>query len=794
MDKKVLHKLEYNKIIEKLVGRAVSPMAKERCRQLVPSTHLRDIKMWQQETAQAVSMSLKRGSLPLGGIKDVRGSLGRLKLGASLSMPELLYISELLRVTKKVKNYANDERDDEAYDLLDERFVLLSPLTPIQKEIARCIISEEEMDDHASSALRSIRREISQTHDRVKSQLQKIVQSSSNKTMLQDAVVTMRGDRYCVPIKSEYRSQFKGMIHDQSSSGATLFIEPMAVVQLNNQLRELALKEKAEIERILEELSAMVEERYEEIKTNLDILEELDFIFAKAAIALDMNATEPVFNDTGYINIKKGRHPLLDPKEVVPIDVYLGKDFNTLLITGPNTGGKTVTLKTIGLFTLMGQSGLHIPAFDNSELTVFEKVFADIGDEQSIEQSLSTFSSHMVNIVNILEEVTPNSLVLFDELGAGTDPTEGAALAMSILQSLHNQGVRTVATTHYAELKVFALSTDRVENACCEFSLETLRPTYKLLIGIPGKSNAFAISSRLGLGDNIIEGAKQQIEQHDLRFEDLLADLEKSKRIAQHEKERAQRYSEQAQNLKEKVETQKAKIAKQRDDILQEAREEARNLLSTAKEEADSILKRINKAARQTGKAVSLADLEADRAKLRDKLSDVEKNMNKNMFKAPTNRAPEKVKKGDKVYLETFSQEAIVLTNPDPKGDIQVQAGIMKMKVNTRTVRLLQEKEDQQKSKAVVKRSQSGGSKARSISSEIDLRGMMAAEAIEMTDKFIDDAYLCNLPQITIIHGKGTGALRKAIHEYLRKQKHVKSYRLGNYGEGESGVTVVELA
>lgn len=792
MQKKVLQKLEYNKIIDMLVGVAVSPMAKEICEKFQPSTDIREIKLWQDETEEAVAMLLKRGTIPLGGIKDIRGAVGRIRLGANLSAYELLCVGEVLRVCKKVKNYARDERDTNTYPLLDVIFEEVAPLTPVYTEIDRCIISKDEIADQASTTLKNIRREINLTHERVKQQLNKIIQSSSSKTMLQDAVITMRGDRYCVPVKSEYRSQFKGLIHDQSSTGSTLFIEPMAVVQLNNALRELYLKEKEEIERILEQLSEMVQGYYEEIKLDLSALTRLDVIFAKGQLALKLNATKPIFNDRGYVNIKKGRHPLLDKKTVVPIDVYLGKDFTTLMITGPNTGGKTVTLKTIGLFTLMGQSGLHIPALDQSELSVFKKVFADIGDEQSIEQSLSTFSSHMVNIVDILKDVDEESLVLFDELGAGTDPTEGAALAMAILQTLHARQIRTVATTHYSELKVYALSTDGVENACCEFDIKTLQPTYKLLIGIPGKSNAFAISKRLGLMDDIIELAKEQIEQNDVRFEDLISDLEMNKKKAEYEKQRATRYRQEAENLRKETENYKEKVTSQKERILNEAREEARKMVQDAKDEADEILKQLNKAARESGKAINFSELEGQRSKLREKLSDVEKDMNKSTKKKPTKAAD--VKKGDRVFVATFNQEAVALTDPDSKGDVMVQAGIMKLKVNAINLEVLPEKQEHKVSKkkptAARKR---GGGKTMHISPEIDVRGCTVDEAVSEIDKYVDDAFLSNLPQITIIHGKGTGALRAGIHKYLKRNKHVKTYRLGAYGEGEAGVTIVEL-
>lgn len=613
--------------------------------------------------------------------------------------------------------------------------------------------------------------------------------------MLQDQVVTIRNQRYCVPVKQEYRSSFPGMIHDQSATGATIFIEPMAVVEMNNQLKECQVQEIAEIEKILKELSGLVMEHLDVLEANLSLLTQLDFIFAKGQLSLSMQGTEPTFNQEGYLYIKKARHPLLDPEKVVPIDIYLGKDFTTLVITGPNTGGKTVSLKTLGLFTLMGQSGLHIPAFDGSELSVFEEVFADIGDEQSIEQSLSTFSSHMTNIVQILEKVTENSLVLFDELGAGTDPTEGAALAMSILQYLHQRQIRTVATTHYSELKVYALSTEGVENASCEFDVNTLRPTYRLLIGVPGKSNAFAISRRLGLPEYIINDAKEFLAHEDVRFEDVITDLEISKKTVRLEQEKAEEYRKEVERLKIQIEEQKRKIQQQKDKILQQAREEARQQLQEAKDEADRIIQEMRKIAKENQLALSQKELEEGRTQLRKKLGEVEGELAQRAFVKTSYKKPlTNVQPGQEVFLIAFNQRASVLSQPDDKGEVMVQAGIIKMKVHISQLTLPDRpKEDKKKGSYGIRTAGVKAGKSKNISTEIDVRGQMVEEAIENVDKYLDDVYLSKLPQVTIIHGKGTGALRQAIQQHLRRHPLVKSYRLGNFGEGETGVTVVEM-
>ena len=790
MNEKALHTLEYDKIIQKLVGYAVSPMAKERAMNLRPSDAMSDIAIWQQETTEATVMALKKGAPSFGGFREIRPQLKRASMAGILSVAELMAIGEFAYVCRKVKNYARKENKDEVYPRLDEYFDLIIPLDKLENEISRCILSETEISDDASAGLRSVRKEIKISNDRVKDHLNGIINSSAYRNMLQDFVVTIRNDRYCVPVKAEYRSSFPGMIHDQSNTGSTLFMEPLSVIQLNNKIKELQAKEKEEIEKILLMLSDLVTANAISIEGNLELLTQLDFIFAKAALSMSMDATQPKFNTKGYIDIHKGRHPLLDPKTVVPTDIYLGKDFTTLLITGPNTGGKTVALKTLGLFTLMGQAGLHIPAFDNSELAVFDNVFADIGDEQSIEQSLSTFSAHMTNIVRIMDQVTDNSLVLFDELGAGTDPTEGAALAIAIIKALLEREIRTAVTTHYSELKVFALSTEHVENACCEFSVETLRPTYKLLIGIPGKSNAFAISKRLGLQDYILESAKEFISQDEAKFEDVITDLEISKKSVKIEQERAEEYRREAEALKKEVERQKEKTKQQKEKILEKAREEAKQIYVRAKEEADSIIKEMNKQAKEANNKNKALE---QRQKLNEKLSTMQADFLKSKRVKPNHKAPENLKVGDRVYVISFDQNGEVLAAPDKNKEVMVQMGIMKMKVPVAELMLddtPQPKEKQQKKQQSAK---GKFSKSSFISAEIDCRGQLVDEAIANIDKYIDDAYLSGLKQVVIIHGKGTGALRAGVQNYLKMNSHVKSYRPGTFGEGEAGVTVVEL-
>lgn len=793
MNQKALKTLEYNKIIEKLAEFAGSTLAKEACRNLEPSTDLYEIQASQRETKDALSRIYQKGAVSFSGIYDIRGSIKRLEIGAIISISELLSICRLLEISSRVKAYARGENENSAGDSLEDMFQALRPLTPVAAEIRRCIATEEELNDDASPALFRIRRSMRQINDKVHSQLQSMVNGSS-RTYLQDAVVTMRNGRYCIPVKAEYRGQVPGMIHDQSQTGSTLFVEPMAVIRLNNDLRELELKEEKEIEVILANLSAMCGEETEALKDDLTLLTRLDFIFAKAQLARSMNATEPVFNQEGRIVIKKGRHPLLDRKKVVPIDIRLGTDFKLLIITGPNTGGKTVSLKTVGLFTLMGQAGLHIPAFDHSQLSVFENVFADIGDEQSIEQSLSTFSAHMTNTVSILEEANDRSLVLFDELGAGTDPTEGAALAIAILQDLHRRGVRVMATTHYSELKVFALSTPGVENGCCEFDVETLRPTYRLLIGVPGKSNAFAISQKLGLSRDIIEEARTHLTEQDENFEDLLTDLEHKRVTIEQEREEINRYKEEIRQLKQRLESKQEKLDLSREKILRDANEQARAILQEAKDYADTTIRNFQKYGKASN--VSAKQMEQERSSLREKMSKVEKNLalkTKPEKKSRKVLTPKDLHIGDGVKVLSLNLKGTVSSMPDAKGNLFVQMGILRSQVN---IKDLEKLDDTVITASGLNKTGSGKikmSKSASISTEINLLGKTVDEAIAELDKYLDDAYIAHLSSVRIVHGKGTGALRKGVHNYLRRQKHVKSYRLAEFGEGDAGVTIVEF-
>ena len=754
---------------------------------------LYEIQALQKETSDALSRIYQKGAVSFRGVRDIRGSIKRLEIGAIIGIDGLLSLCSLLEVCSKVKAYSRNDRDPDFEDSLEAMFQALQPLTPVSSEIRRCIASEEELNDDASPALFKIRRSMRQINDKVHAQLQTMVNGSA-RTYLQDAVVTMRNGRYCIPVKAEHRGQIPGMIHDQSSTGSTLFVEPMAVIKLNNDLRELELKEEKEIEMILATLSARCGEETEALRDDLDLLTKLDFIFARAQLSRSMNGTQPDFNEEGRILIKKGRHPLLDKKKVVPIDIQLGKDFELLIITGPNTGGKTVSLKTVGLFTLMGQAGLHIPAFDHSELSVFHEVFADIGDEQSIEQSLSTFSAHMTNTVSILKEADDRSLVLFDELGAGTDPTEGAALAIAILSNLHRRGSRVMATTHYSELKVFALSTPGVENGCCEFDVETLRPTYRLLIGVPGKSNAFAISQKLGLSQDIIEEAKTHLTKQDEDFEDLLADLEQKRVTIEQERDQINSYKEEIRELKQRLESKQEKLDLSRDKILREANEQARNILQEAKDYADTTIRNFQKYGKAAG--VSAKDMEKERGKLREKMSTVDKKL------SAKNAAPKKSHKqltakdlhiGDSIKVLSLNLKGTVSTLPDAKGNLFVQMGILRSQVN---IRDLEKLDDTVITGGNFSKTGSGKikmSKSASVSTEINLLGKTVDEAIMELDKYLDDAYIAHLPSVRIVHGKGTGALRKGVHNYLRRQKHVKSYRLGEFGEGDAGVTIVEF-
>ena len=790
MNTKVLTTLEYNKIIDLLTEKSDSEPGKKLCRDLVPSTDLSTIRTAQKETKDALARLFRIGSTSFGSNRDLGFSIRSLEIGSSLSMSELLKLASFLDNVSRIKTYGKKEREDLPNDSLDAYFEGLTPMTQLANEINRCILSEEEMADDASPRLKSIRRSKLSTNEKIHSQLTPMV-NGAYRTFLQDAVITMRDNRYCIPVKAEYKSQVSGMVHDQSSTGSTFFIEPAAVVNLNNQLKELDLQEQEEIEVILGDLSSQAAVHTSELAADQKIMTALDFIFAKAKLAMEQNATEPIFNTEHYIQIRKGRHPLLDKKKAVPIDVRLGKDFDLLVITGPNTGGKTVSLKTVGLFTLMGQAGLHIPALDRSELSIFSEVYADIGDEQSIEQSLSTFSSHMTRVVHILQHADTDSLCLFDELGAGTDPTEGAALAIAILNYLHDRGIRTMATAHYSELKIYALSTNFVENACCEFDVETLRPTYRLLIGIPGKSNAFAISSKLGLSDEIINAAKEQISKEDESFEDVIADLEQSRVTIEKEQQEIAEYKERIRTLQEQLQKKNEKIDQAKDKILRDANEKARAILQEAKDVADETIRDFNKA----GASADIKELEKKRQKVRDKIN--EKNGKLalgNTQKKPAGQKtvdPKKLKKGDSVKIISMNLKGIVNTLPDAKGNLFVQCGIMRMQTNVND--LVPVKEETITAPA-LQRTNTGKlkmSKSFSVSSEINLLGCTVDEAIAKLDKYLDDAYLAHLPSVRVVHGKGTGALRSAVQSHLKRLKYVKEYRLGEYGEGDAGVTIV---
>lgn len=790
MNQKTLNKLEYNKIIAVLEEQASSMRGKQLCRKLKPMTDLERINTCQEQTAAAFTRIIKKGRISLSDAFPVGESLKRLEIGGTIGSGELLRICKLLKTTARAKSYGRHDTQDDLADCLDVYFEQLEPLTPLTTEIERCIPGEDEISDDASSTLKSIRRSIGSLNDKVHSTLTNLV-NGSLRTYLQDPIITMRGDRYCIPVKAEYRSQVNGMIHDQSSTGSTLFIEPMAVVKLNNDLKELYAKEQEEIQVILARLSADTALYIEEIHNNYKLLTDLDFIFARGSLALSMNASRPVLNQEGRIRIREGRHPLLDPRKVVPISVTLGEDFTLLIITGPNTGGKTVSLKTVGLFTLMGQAGLHIPAGDRSELAIFRQVYADIGDEQSIEQSLSTFSSHMTNIVSFLQEVDENSLVLFDELGAGTDPTEGAALAIAILSYLHKRGIRTMATTHYSELKVYALSTPGVENACCEFDVESLRPTYRLLLGIPGKSNAFAISGKLGLPDYIIEDAKQHLTEQDASFEDLLTDLESGKRTIEKEREAIEAYKREVEILKNQAKQKQVKIEEQRERILKEANEKAGTILREAKELADETMKNFRKFGKE---GISVAEMEKERERLRQKMKETSAAGSMAVQKQKKAYKPGDFKLGESVKVLSMNLTGTVSSLPDSRGNLTVQMGILRSQVNISDLEIIEEpasyntKSMKRTSKGKLKMS-----KSLSVSPEINLLGKTVDEAVSELDKYLDDAILSHLSTVRVVHGKGTGALRKGIHEFLRRQKHVKSYRLGEFGEGDAGVTIVEL-
>ena len=832
MNQKALKTLEYTKIITQLESHAASPLGKSLCRELSPSSDLEEIRTRQAQTTDAVNRVRLKGSVSFSGLREIGGSLKRLEIGSSLSIPELLSISSVLTVASRAKAYGRRDTEDPPVftprfpgqkppkqaevaeyvpDSLDPLFQSIEPLTPLNNEIKRCILSEDEIADEASPGLSRVRRSIKAAADRIHTQLNSIL--NSHRTYLQDAVITMRDGRYCLPVKAEYKNQVSGMVHDQSATGSTLFIEPMAIVKLNNEIRELEIQEQKEIEAVLASLSNEAAPHIEELRLNMELLAQLDFIFAKADLSRQYRCSAPVFNDKGRIHIKDGRHPLLDPQKVVPINIWLGKNFDLLIVTGPNTGGKTVSLKTVGLFTLMGQAGLHIPAWEGSELAVFDEVFADIGGEQSIEQSLSTFSAHMTNIVSILQQADSRSLCLFDELGAGTDPTEGAALAIAVLSFLHNMKCRTMATTHYSELKVFALTTPGVENACCEFSVETLQPTYRLLIGIPGKSNAFAISKKLGLPDFIIEDAKSHLEAKDESFEDLLASLETSRVTIEKEQEEIRSYKEEIAQLKSRLTQKEERLDERKDKLIRNASEEAQRILREAKETADQTIREINRLASESGVG---KELEAQRAKLREQIKKTDDKLAVKAKGPSQPISPKKLKIGDGVKVLSMNLKGTVSTLPDAKGDLFVQMGILRSRVNIRDLELIREDDISatlgdgssrtyggtaagSKAKKTFSQAKGNGSgsgqirmsKSFSVGTEVNLIGMTTDEAVPAMEKYLDDAYLAHMPSVRVVHGRGTGALKNACHKRLRQLKYVKDFRLGEFGEGGTGVTIV---
>lgn len=791
MNQKVLRTLEYNKIVERLAEYAFGADTKERCLSLLPSTSLSEITNAQQQTKDAMNRSLKKGRLDCSGIKPLSSAIRRVEIGGTMNIEELLGLCKLLETARRVKAYGRKEREDFPSDSLSELFDGLEPLSPLCDEIRRCIISVDEISDDASSNLKSIRRSIRSTGDRIHAQLNQMLNNQNVRNCLQDFVITMRNGRYCLPVKAEAKSQITGMVHDQSSSGSTLFIEPMAVVNLNNELKELSIKEQDEIAVILATLSAKAGEYIPAIETDYQILTELDFIFAKAAYALEYNGITPHFNTERKIRILKGRHPLLDAKKVVPIDISLGSDFDQLVITGPNTGGKTVSLKTVGLLTLMGQAGLPIPSGDRSELAVFDDIFADIGDEQSIEQNLSTFSSHMTNIIHILKEANEHSLVLFDELCAGTDPTEGAALAVSILSYFHSRGIRTMATTHYSEIKIYALTTSGIENACCEFDVETLSPTYRLLIGIPGKSNAFAISKKLGLSDTLIEDARTRISSNEQNFEDLLSDLEASRITIEKEQAVINRYKSEIAALKQQLKNKQEKLDESRDAILRKAKEEANQILQEAKDTADEAIRNFNKYGTTRP---SIQEMEKQRTNIREKMAANEKKSSKGKDTAIYNpKVPKKLRIGDSVKVLSMNLTGTVHSLPNAKGDLFVQMGILRSQVNIKDLVLIEDAAPGSKKYAKTGAGKLKMSKSASVSTEINLIGKTVDEAIALLDKYLDDAYLAHLPSVRIVHGKGTGALRSAVQSHLKRQSYIKSFHLGEFGEGDAGVTIAEF-
>ncbi|MFR7936370.1 MAG: endonuclease MutS2 [Clostridium perfringens] len=785
MNDRVLRVLEFNKIKELVKRYAITKSAKEMVLDLKPYDSVYDVKEHLEETKEALDILMRKGNPPFEGLYDVKEAITRAEKGGVLSIEGLLRIGNMLSVTRKLSDFLARKEEEEEHRILEGMREGLIVLRGVESAISKAIVSEDEIADSASDKLYSIRRSLKEKNSSIRDKVNSIVRS--NAQYLQDSLYTVRGDRYVIPVKAEYKSQVPGLVHDQSSTGATLFIEPTALVNLNNEIKELMLKERAEIERILAELSALVYKNIDVIKVNFNIIVELDFIFAKAKYGSDLGGTLPIVNEEGVIDLMDARHPLIPKDKVVSSDIYLGREFSTLLITGPNTGGKTVTLKTTGLIELMGLSGLLIPASENSSISFFEEIFADIGDEQSIEQSLSTFSSHMTNIVRIMEKANNKSFVLFDELGAGTDPTEGAALAISILENLRARGCRIMSTTHYSELKGYALKTENVENASVEFNVETLRPTYRLLIGVPGKSNAFEISRRLGLKDNVIEEAKKVISTESLQFEDLIQSLQEKSIKAENDAREAAILRNDAEKYKNRYKEKFERIESVRDNVYADARREAKQILDSAKEEADAILKNMRDLERMGISSDARRKLEAERGKLRDKISDAEARLQK---KKEEQKGEElkKIEVGMEVLLPSINQKVIVLSKPDNKGEVQVQAGIMKINVKAKDLRVAKETKEEKKIKKREARLN-----LRQVDPSIDLRGMDSEEACYTVDKYLDDAYVAGRGEVTLVHGKGTGVLRKAINEMLKKHPHVKSHRLGEYGEGGTGVTVVIL-
>lgn len=786
METKALKTLEFDKILKRLSDFAVMESTKDEIMRIMPAKTLKSAQKMQDETKEASRILTKCGSLPITCASDVTASLKRADMGGTLTMSELLNIAKVLETARRIKMHTKDAE----CEILAEHIDALYEDKRLETDITGAVIDAETMADDASSTLLDIRRKIRAANNKVKDILQKIITSPSHQKHLQEQLITLRGDRYVIPLKSEYKGAIPGVVHDVSATGSTIFLEPMSVVETNNEIRRLLGEEKDEIEKILANLTNEVALVSKLIKMSYDTISCIDLIFAKGKYALATDAFAPNINDKGHINLRRARHPLIDPKKVVATDIYLGKNFDTLVITGPNTGGKTVTLKTIGLLTVMALSGLHITAEEGSEIAVFEDVFADIGDEQSIEQSLSTFSAHMVNIVDILSKISEKSLCLFDELGAGTDPTEGAALAISILEYVKNTGAKCAATTHYSELKVYALSNNRVENASCEFDVETLAPTYRLLIGIPGKSNAFAISKRLGLSQFIIDNAKKHIDTESVKFEDVISELEKNRILSEREKDKAQSIKQEAENIKKEMAKRNKILDEKTEKILEKARAEAKKIIEDAKRETEDALKQIKKA--QKMKDLTEANREMERARQKINKKSKENGENKSEKPSVNTKAPKSVKLGDSVEIVSMGQKGTVVTLPDRSGALTVKVGIMKLKSNLSDLRLIKEEKPKQKQKR-ASGGMGDGAKYMNVSAELDLRGENIEDSIYILEKFLDDAVLSSLTQVRIIHGKGTGALRQGIHQYLRKQPRVESFALASYGEGDSGVTVVKL-